>query len=306
MHVQTVSAPATPRLDKSNPHAPALTISNRTQVAIAGGLSLITDGFQAEFADRVDLVAPKELDIGDYQVVVSKLGTPALVPWGTSDDFVLGGCYFAPGGNATGRNGGDSVPAFNPLSCWDVGFRPAAPNPRGMKLVAGTPGFEFLAPFWDDIWPLGTVHADGTSHFGRTIADGRNLPDSVDGEGRLGNLNYHTAVAIFAYHGKQLLSDTEFRASAYGVTEKASAGTRSETTALDAKRTSWSGSMMATGQRWWWGHDGDPDTPTPVLLGGSWGSGADSGSRASYWDNLPSNSGGGLGARGRADHLQLV
>lgn len=37
------------------------------------------------------------------------------------------------------------------------------------------------------------------------------------------------------------------------------------------------------------------------MLGGNWNNGANSGSRASNWNNLPSNSNNNIGARGRCD-----
>ncbi len=64
--------------------------------------------------------------------------------------------------------------------------------------------------------------------------------------------------------------------------------------------------MQPTGNKWQWGHDGDPDEPRASFFGGSWLYDDNAGSRyanvACIW---PESSRGNLGARGRGDHLQL-
>jgi len=42
-----------------------------------------------------------------------------------------------------------------------------------------------------------------------------------------------------------------------------------------------------------------------VLFGGNWGNTSSSGSRASYWNNSPTNSNNNIGTRGVCDHLIL-
>src|SRR5690606_5365299 len=113
------------------------------------------------------------------------------------------------------------------------------------------------------------------------------------------------AVKILADHGKRLPTYDEFRAAAYGVTEKSSAKSDPDVTDLDAARTSRFGLMQATGNLWIWGTDGDPDGPRPSLFGGSWFGGANAGSRCAalvYW---PGYSRGDFSARGACDHLML-
>lgn len=214
---------------------------------------------------------------------------------------VFAGFHYAPGGNASARAGGDEGQAINPYSCWDAGFRPACPNPIGMFLIELPDG----RLSWIDIYKLGTKHlTDGTSCFGATIADGaRNLPQAVNGKGNVKQLDYATAVAIFAHHGKQLLSYDEFRVAAFGVTERTSADEKPKLCGIDAPRTSRGGMMQATGNLYDWGHDGDPDDPRPSVFGGDWDSGDRAGSRHAdlvYWAD---NSYGWIGARGRSDHL---
>ena len=43
-----------------------------------------------------------------------------------------------------------------------------------------------------------------------------------------------------------------------------------------------------------------------VLLGGNWDNASDSGSRASNWNNSPTNSNGNIGARGVCEDKELV
>lgn len=287
---------------------PLFIVLSATSLAIRAGTQIAVGGRTVSFPEQTLLALP-ELAVGPYVAAIKADDSVEVSAAGDgdgADSVIFGGFYFAPGGNAPARAGGDTTPAINPVSCWDECFRPAAPSPHGMRLVVNSPGAPWLPAFWEDINPLCVEHLDGTSQHGQKIADGRNKPRRIDGNGYYDNLNYYTAVEILAHHGKQVPSDTEFRAAAYGVTEASSAGTRVETTGLDAARTSRSGGMMETGHRWCWGNDGDPDKPRAVLLGGAWANGAVSGSRASYWGALPSSSNVGFGARGRCDHLQLA
>jgi hypothetical protein len=199
---------------------------------------------------------------------------------GQPDDVTLylGGFHFAAGGNAVARAGGDKIPAINPRSLWDLNFRPACPDPRGMALTD-----RFGLKFWADIYLLGVDHHRvGTSAFGVTIADGNDPPINPSTGRPFDGLDYATAVAVMAHHGKQLMSYDEYRAFAYGVTEKTARGSDPRITGLDAARTSADGGMQATGNLWIWGHDGDPDTPRASILGGSWFSDDNAGSRYAH------------------------
>jgi hypothetical protein len=235
----------------------------------------------------------------DYAVTfdgnVLAVSRPGTIP---EADVLLGGFHYAPGGNATARSGGDDTPAINPFSLWDIGFRPSCPDPRGMVLVDGPNG-----RFWCDIYLTAANHADGTSKFGVTIADGDDCPVDANGK-RAKRFDYKTAQAVMTAHGKGLLSVEEFFAAAFGVTEKSAAPRDPEITGLDAPRTSRFGLMQATGNLWVWGHDGDPDEPRASLFGGSWIDDGNAGSRFAdlgTWFNYSSDN---LGARGRSDHLQ--
>jgi hypothetical protein len=299
MNIQTAKEQgATPLLMKADPTAPAILVVGNS-LSIRGGTTFNGRCFDADtpIEMRADLIAGTDYGIivGAETVEIAKLLDPP------TSEFCLGGFHFAAGGNAPARAGGDEVPAINPYSLWDINFRPSCPDPRGMVLVQGP-----RAPFWCDIYLLGVGHlAGGTSRLGATIADGNSPPDNPAG-GQFDELDYATAAAVMAHHGKGLLGIEEFFAAAYGVTEKTAHDGDPSVTQLDAPRTSRFGLMQATGNMWQWGHDGDPDQPRASIFGGSWWSDGGAGSRcaavAYYW---PDNSVENLGARGRSDHLQL-
>lgn len=236
----------------------------------------------------------------------------------------IGGFHYAPGGNATGVAGGDTTPAINAYSIWDLKWRPACADPRGMTLVAGG--------FWSDIYLLGVDHpTNGSSKYNVTIADGSSppkIPAAFGGNGSTayGGGNWWDMGEALRSFGKRHPTYDEFAALAYGTTEAASATAATDpvSTILRAESTSKWGVMLSTGNLYVWGANlGGPynttaawqnDTggrgqtynlPNAVLLGGTWGDGVHSGSRASNWSGAPSNSNYYFGARGVCDHLQL-
>jgi hypothetical protein len=277
---------------------PALVVTGASEISIRGGTAFNGVSFQTDTPVVIDV--PLEPG-GDYGVIVNEgaVGYARLQSGALGAD-VLGGFHFAPGGNAGARQGGDAAPAINPHSLWDVAFRPACPDPRGMALVDAS-----CMRFWCDIYLTNIDHlAAGTSRLGLTIADGEDLPNDPTG-GRFRRFDYAAACAVMKHHGKGLLGIDEFFAAAFGVTEKSSADDEPSVTQLDASRTSKWGIIQATGNMWIWGHDGDPDEPRPSLFGGAWLYGSGAGSRCADLGDWPERSGGGVGARGRSDHLQL-
>jgi len=293
----TIPAASTATIARPEAGASIFLVTGADTISIRAGTLIGTTSF-----DRDTPLPTSDLAAGKDYAVVIKDGQPMVYGCNHAvPDGAVGGFHFAPGGNATARTGGDAVPAINPASCWDAGFRPACPDPRGMALVEHA-GLRF----WADIYLLGTDHlSKGTSRYGETIADGRSLPLAPDGKGKAKKLDYATAVAIYTHHGKQLLGAEEFFAAADGVTERSSAADEPETTGLDAPRTSRFGIIQATGNMWVWGMDGHPDDPRPSLFGGSWLSGASAGSRYANLGHWPDNSYDGLSARDRSDHLTL-
>ncbi|MFC3071521.1 phage major tropism determinant [Shinella pollutisoli] len=284
-------------IDRPDPSLPILHATGCTEIAIRAGTTITVASFPdaaivTSFPED-DLVTLPDLIPGeDYGVRLGDDGQPfasLLGPENPLDAGWIGGFHYAPGGNATGRAGGDTTPAINPCSIWDRDFRPACPDPRGMALVEMGE-----ARFWVDIYLLGVQHErNGTSRCGATIADGNSLS----------RLNYRDAVDIYARHGKRLLTYDEFRVAAFGVTEKSAPPRHPKTTGLDAPRTSRFGLMQATGNLWQWGTDGDPDDPRASWFGGSWMSGSFAGSRFALLGGWGGDSSGLLSARGACDHL---
>lgn len=251
-------------------------------------------------------------------------------PPGAGNWRKIGGFHYAPGGNAAAQAGGDTTPAINPYSFWDLKFRPACPDPRGMTLVADS--------FWADIYLLGVDHlTNGTSKYNVGIADGSALtkiPTKFGGNGTAtySSLNWWEANEVLQSWGKRSPTYDEFAALAYGTTEATSSGGSdvpttgvSGTGATNAwnKFTSRWGVIQATGCMWIWGGEfgggaasaawtantgGRGSTyqmENAVLFGGDAGSVSTSGSRASYWYYSPAASLGSVGARGVCDHLVI-
>lgn len=298
-HVDIGSSDTGAILHKPDAGSPAFKLIGPREIVVKSGVSF--RGRTCAVDTPIDL--PDDVTAGqDYGVAVTDNAVEVIKLEAPPDGvYVLGGFHFAPGGNAAARSGGDGVPQISPLSLWDIAFRPACPDPRGMVLVGDEP-----SRFWCDIYLLGVNHhTDGTSAFGVTIADGRHPPQKPN-KGKFKKFDYATAIAVLAHHGKQLLGIEEFFAAAFGVTERISVGRDPCETGLDAPRTSRWGLMQATGNMWVWGHNGDPDDPQPMLFGGYWIDGAFAGSRASYWVSAPSCSLNFIGARGRCGHLQLA
>jgi hypothetical protein len=292
-------------LTKADPTSPAFRVEGRNRIFLKAGtvIAFGAGGVENQSDHEIAMHAGDLVAGRDFAVFASDEGVVTAAPAGdgVAEGLIqIGGFHYAPGGNATGRSGGDGEPAINPYSCWDLTFRPACPDPHGMTLV-DLPDDRRI---WVDIYKLNVNHLAGTSRFGVTIADGVDLPFRTDIPGHCDRLDYATAVAIYAHHGKQLLSYDEFRAAAFGVTENTSAERDPKITGLDAARTSQRGLMQATGNLWDWGHDGDPDNPRASIFGGSWWDGGDAGSRYAYLGSWPGNSCDNISARGRSDHLK--
>lgn len=253
--------------------------------------------------------------------------------WDAPDVRRIGGFHVAPGGNATANDGGNTTPAINPFSLWDLKWRPACPDPRGMVIAPGNTG-------WVDIYLCGVDHiVNGTSRNNVTIADGSAPPKIPLVFGGNGSTAYSAGTwwnfaEVMASHGKALVGYAEWCHCAWGVKENASRGNDPVTTGLgttnagstnaDEKFTSRRGLIQATGCVWSWADEFGGNSPSAAwtntaggrgqvykqenaaLLGGSWDSGGNSGSRASTWGDLPSGSYGTSGGRGRCDHLHLV
>lgn len=233
----------------------------------------------------------------------------------------IGGFHYAPGGHSGSPGGGNSTAQINEYSFWDLTFRPACVDPRGMVLIADS--------FWADIYLLGVDHlTNGTSKYNVTIADGSSppkIPTKFGGTGTsaYGSLNWWEAGEVLRSWGKRMPTYSEFAALAYGTTEASSIGTDQGSTVWNAAYLSKWGCNQASGVMWVWGDEfgggaaaaswtantgGRGSTyqmENAVIFGGGWVNTSASGSRASIWDNSPTNSGSIVGARGVCDHLIL-
>lgn len=261
----------------------------------------------------------------DYAVWVNPDGSIQATDNHTSPPVTgsrkIGGFHYAPGGNAAAQSGGDTTPQINEYSFWDLKFRPACPDPRGMTLVSNS--------FWADIYLCGVDHyTNGTSKYNVVMADGTSpakVPAQFGGNGTLAysNGNWWNFAEVMRSHGKRLPTYSEFAALAYGTTEASSIGTDQVSTILNAAYTSKWGVVQSSGVLYTWGDEfgggaagaswtantgGRGSTyqmENAVLVGGNWLEASNSGSRCSHWINSPSISNETVGGRGVCDHLIL-
>lgn len=330
------AAPASGVFYKPNTSSVAFIKTGAGTLSLKAGIIVDVAGSVIAFSADTAVTMPALAAGTDYAVYVCADGSvradasftaPAGYTVGNSRQ--IGGFHYAPGGNATAQAGGDAIPAINPHSMWDLKWRPAASDPRGMALIGGA--------FWADIYLLGVDHhLNGTSKYNVTIADGSSPPKVPSAFGGNGSATYSAltwwqASECMQAAGKNLLSVAEFAAAAYGTTEATAGGTDPVSTVLRQATTSKWGVMLATGNLWVWSRDwsmrwdgaggwayrsnaegrgqqfiGGDANLVAVLLGGHWNDGAIAGSRASAWGYYPWSSGANVGARGRCDHLQLA
>lgn len=264
----------------------------------------------------------------DYAIYVCTDGTvradasfSAPTGYTTANSRKIGGFHYSPGGHSGVSGGGDATPQINEYSFWDLRFKPACTDPRGMALVADG--------FWSDIYLLGVDHlTNGTSKYNVTIADGSSppkVPTKFGGNGTTAytSLSWWVAAEVMQSHGKRLPSYAEFAALAYGTTEAASIGADPVSTTWAAAYISKWGCAQSSGNLWIWAAnfgggaaaagwsantDGRGSTyqmENALLVGGNWGVGSICGSRCSHWGLSATYSDGVIGSRGACDHLTL-
>ena len=309
---------------KADPTIVAFTKTGAFTVSTATTIYVEVNGDLKTIASSTAVTMPGSPTTGtDYAIWAKTNGTLEATTNHTSPPSAnarkIGGFHYAPGGNATGTSGGNTTPAINAYSFWDLKFRPACPDPRGMTLVANS--------FWADIYLCGVDHyTNGTSKYNVTHADGSSPPKRPAAFGGNGTLTYSGGnwwnfAEVFSAYGKRLPTYQEFAALAYGTTEASSVGTDQGSSVLNAAYTSKWGVIQASGVLWTWGDefgggaagaswtantDGRGSTfqmENAVIFGGYWGSGSDAGSRCSFWSYSPTNSYNSFGGRGVCDHL---
>jgi len=323
-----------------------LTRTGNGTVSIKAGTKVLVGTAVVDFATATAVTMPSLTAGTDYFVYALSNGTAQAVAasgtWPTpvasppANSQLIGGFHYAPGGNATARAGGNTTAQINEFSLWDLKFRPASDDPRGMALVANA--------FWADIYLTNRdPQTNGTSRNNIAIADGETggtttpiIPTLFGGNGssRYSTFNWWNATETLAAFGKRPPTYSEFAALAFGATEAVSRGNdpvntglgtaNSGTSQTDDKFTSKWGIIQATGCLWVWGADfgggaaaaswaantesrgSTYQMENVAIFGGAWFESANSGSRASNWGNSPPVSGNYLGARGVCDHLRLV
>lgn len=340
---------------KADKSAPCLVKTGASTISIrAGTTAYLASGVVGFIVDTPVTMPP--LTAGeDYSVWVhpdgaaSAVADPASAPAAApvAGALKIGGFHYglvAPGTTVAGGSFAttgagmiwtqadvDKIAGINTWSIWDLRWRPAAPNPRGMALVGGQT--------WVDIYFCGTNHiANGTSRNNTDIASGTVLPRKPlafggNGTSTYSTLNWWEATEIARAHEKRLMWQQEFIDAAFGVTEAQSIGGAAATypnTGRSAGYTSRYGIEQASGHHWTWGQDssyrhdgaawwawqavtggrGSMNLYTPVanvraIFGGARGVAAVSGSRCSSWGVSPWDSGWDLGVRAACDHLNL-
>lgn len=310
---------------KKDSQSVAFTKTAAGTLDVKAGTVIDVLGVTLNLAAATAVVMPALSAGTDYAIYACQDGTvradssfAAPTGYTAANSRKIGGFNYAPGGLATGTSGGDSTPQILAGTLWDLYFRPACPDPRGMKCVGNG--------FWIDLWPLNTEHiTNGTSKYGATIADGASPPKiplayGGNGSNSYGGLNWWQAAEVMQSHGKRLPTYAERAAAGYGVTEGTSRGADPVTCQLDIARTS-AHMFMATGNMWEWGNEfgggaaaaGYVATPSgrgstyqqenAVIFAGSWGVAGDSGSLCANWYNGPANSSISISARGVCAHL---
>ena len=324
---QAVSALSSSRglFTKANPNIVAFTKTGNGTATTSSILYIEVNGAIKTIASGASITMPTLAAGTDYAIWAKTDGTLEATSNHTSPPTAnarkIGGFHYAAGGNATAQSGGNTTAQINEYSLWDLKFRPACSDPRGMALVAGG--------FWVDIYLANTdCDTNGTSKYNVTIGDGSSppkVPTAFGGNGSTtyGSLTWFESCELASAFGKRLLTQREFMAMAYGTTEASSIGSDQGSTILNAAYTSKWGVMQSAGVMWVWGDDragpfasaawnantegrgSEYNAPNAVLLGGDWNDGATAGSRCSIWGDAASNSGSVIGARFSCDHLLL-
>ena len=311
---------------KSDPSIVAFTRTGAFAVSLAVSLTLESNSESQTYIAGTAVTMPGSPVAGtDYAVWANPNGTLQATDNHTTPPTTgarkIGGFHYAPGGNAAAQAGGDTTPAINAYSFWDLNFRPACPDPRGMTLVGNG--------FWVDIYLTGVdAITNGSSKYNVTMADGSSppkIPTMFGGNGSTtyGSYTWFEAQELALAFGKRSLTQQEFMAATYGTTEASSIGSDQGSTILNAAYTSKWGVIQSTGVLWVWaeerngayntggwnanteGRGSEYNAPNAALLGGFWGFGSNSGSRCSFWGVAASFSDFGIGSRFACDHLQL-
>ncbi len=310
---------------KADPSSVAFIKTANATASIKAGTLVDVGGKLISFGTDTAITMPTLTAGNDYAIWVnpdaSIQATSSFTSPPVTGSRKIGGFHYAPGGHSGSSGGGNSTPQINAYSFWDLKFRPACPDPRGMALIADG--------FWSDIYLLGVDHlTNGTSKYNVTIADGSSppkIPTKFGGNGSnaYGSLNWWEGMEVLRSHGKRAPTYSEFAALAFGTTEASSIGSDPGSTTWNATYISKWGMAQSSGNLWIWGDEfgggaaaagwttntgGRGSTyqmENAVIFGGNWDGTSSSGSRCSDWSSSPPSSDDSIGARGVCDHLIL-
>ena len=122
----------------------AFTVTGAGTISVNAGTIVECAGVLTTYATATAVTMPSLSAGTDYAIYQCSDGTiradanfSAPTGYTTANSRQIGGFHYAPGGNATAMAGGNTTPAINPYSVWDLKFRPRCVDPRGMALVAG-------------------------------------------------------------------------------------------------------------------------------------------------------------------------
>lgn len=306
-------------LGKLDYHSPVFVKRGAQRVALKAGTVAPVGGVLQTFNSETDVIIPSLTPGRDYAVYICDDGTvradesfTAPAGYTAAQCLQIGGFHFG-----LSNLNIDSTPNVNEFSFWDLLFRPACPDPRGMVRVDD---------FWVDIYFLAADHlTGGTSQAGVAFASQTTAPKvplmfGGDGSANYGGLKWPIAAEILASHGKRLLTFTEFMAAAHGVDEQTALGAPVTVTGHHPGMTSQWGIEQATGVQMTWGSDnGGLDTggvyvplndgrgsvlnqPRRALMGGYDQLAAESGSRSVSYEQTPEYSAPETSARGMCKH----
>ena len=225
------------------------------------------DGSTAVFSVDTTVALPTLVGGTDYRIALLADGSAQAYSYGDalpSGAIEIGGFHYLPGGYPTGFDqGGTTSATVLEWSFWDLNFRPACLDPRGMTRI-GNSGV------WVDIYFQGDSScADGVSRNNDPILTGTNppkVPADYGGNGiaKYAGFNWWEANEHVRQWGKRLPSYAEMCAAAFGTNEQDGRGTHPVKTGLntansspstDANFTSKWGLIQSTGVLWTWNAD---------------------------------------------------
>ena len=347
-------------LYKADPLTPAFAKTAADTLSIKAGTKVDVAGTVVTFVADTAVTMPTLAGGTDYAVWIKDDATiqattdfvsaPSAGNWRKIGGFhyglVAAGTTVAGGSFATTGNGMiwtqadvDKIAGINAWSLWDLKFRPAASDPRGMVLVDGE--------VWVDIYLASTdTDTNGTSKYNTNIASGTVLPKIPTAFGGNGtttypSLNWWVANELARANKKRLMWESEFVEAAYGVTENHSIDATASTyptTRRNAGYTSKYGIEQASGHHGIWVQDSNAYQDVTGTLsqkkvtgntgaagsergsiqtfgtyglvrarcGGSRGNGVYSGSRYSAWNHYPWRTIWNVGLRAVCEHLQSI